>query len=75
MCICGKATLTLPLRQPLARILDRAAIPRADVLTEAAYELIMSRQTTWITLGHEPTTGELATYAQLVVGLVGLGCR
>jgi AcrR family transcriptional regulator len=69
----AEVTLTLPLREPLARILRGAGGPHADVIAEAAFEMVMSRQATWIALGHQPTDDELATYVALTVHLVGLG--
>ncbi|MCU1594584.1 MAG: hypothetical protein JWO12_1976, partial [Frankiales bacterium] len=41
-------------------------------LAEAAFELVLSRQASWIALGHPATDREIRTYADLVVRLVGL---
>jgi AcrR family transcriptional regulator len=65
-------TLTQPLREPLARILEQAAVPDARLRADAAYELVMSRQASWIALGHRPGDAEVRTYADLVVRLVGI---
>ncbi len=68
----AEATLTLPLRQPLTRTLRSAELPRAELLADAAFELVMSRQAAWIALDHQPDTDEVAAYAELVLDLVGL---
>ncbi|WP_255649245.1 hypothetical protein [Frankia sp. ArI3] len=49
-----------------------AELPRAELLADAAFELVMSRQAAWIALDHQPDTDEVAAYAELVLDLVGL---
>jgi AcrR family transcriptional regulator len=68
----AEVTLTLPLRQPLTRSLHRAELPRAELLADAAFELVMSRQAAWIAVDHQPDADEVAAYAELVLDLVGL---
>jgi AcrR family transcriptional regulator len=65
-------TTTRPLSLPLERVLRQAGNPQATLLSEAALELIMSRQAGWIALQHRPTPAEITTYADLTVRLVGL---
>lgn len=65
-------TTTRPLSVPLEQVLRQAGVPRSELLSEAALELIMSRQAGWIALQHRPTTDEIRTYADLAVRLVGL---
>ena len=66
------ATIADPLRQLLRAVLPTSARPGRAVLSEAAFELILSRQASWIALGHVPTPREINAYAALVVRLVGL---
>jgi AcrR family transcriptional regulator len=66
------ATIADPLRQPLRDVLPQDGQPGPAVLAEAAFELILSRQASWIALGHAPSDEDIAVYAALVVRLVGL---
>jgi AcrR family transcriptional regulator len=66
------ATIADPLRHLLRSVLPADARPGPAVLAEAAFELILSRQASWIALGHAPTTEDIRVYADLVVRLVGL---
>jgi AcrR family transcriptional regulator len=68
----AEATIADPLRQPLEAVLREAGLPGPDVLAEAAFELVLSRQASWIALGRRPTDKEIRTYADLTVRLVGL---
>jgi AcrR family transcriptional regulator len=66
------ATIADPLRRPLAEVLRSSGRPRPEQLAEAAFELVLSRQASWIALGHRPTARQIRTYADLTVRLVGL---
>jgi AcrR family transcriptional regulator len=66
------ATIADPLRQLLRDVLPPGSEPGPPVLAEAAFELILSRQASWIALGHAPTRDDIRVYADLVVRLVGL---
>jgi AcrR family transcriptional regulator len=66
------ATIADPLRRPLADVLRTAGRPRPAELAEAAFELVLSRQASWIALGERPTDKQIRTYADLTVRLVGL---
>jgi AcrR family transcriptional regulator len=68
----SQASTTHPLSAPLEEVLATTGLTASRVLSEAALELVMSRQATWIALGHAPGEDEVATYADLVVRLVGL---
>jgi AcrR family transcriptional regulator len=65
--------LNRPLRLALSRVLRSAGCAHPDIAAEAAFELVMSRQASWIAEGHRPSPREIGVYAQLVVDLVGLG--
>lgn len=60
------------LREPLAAVLRDAGAAQPEVVAEAAFELVLSRQASWIALGHPATDKEIRTYADLVVRLVGV---
>ncbi|MDT7550165.1 MAG: hypothetical protein QOE84_2559 [Actinomycetota bacterium] len=66
------ATIADPLRHLLRDVLPPGLRPARDVLADAAFELILSRQASWIAVGHAPTAREISTYADLVVRLIGL---
>jgi AcrR family transcriptional regulator len=66
------ATIADPLRRPLAEVLRGSRRPHPDELAEAAFELVLSRQASWIALGQRPTDKQIRTYADLTVRLVGL---
>ena len=66
------ATTAAPLRRSLEAVLEAAGLAQPEVLAEAAFELVLSRQASWIALGHAPTDSELRAYAELTVRLVGL---
>jgi AcrR family transcriptional regulator len=66
------ARAAVPLRQPLEQVLRTAGLPQPEVLAEAAFELVLSRQASWIALGHPAGDREIRAYADLVVRLVGL---
>lgn len=68
----SQASTTRPLSLPLEQLLAAAGLADSRLLSEAALELVMSRQAAWIALGHAPGDDEVATYADLVVRLVGL---
>jgi AcrR family transcriptional regulator len=67
----AEEALDRPMRLRLARILQAAGLPDADQLAAGAYELVMSRQATWIATRHRPTPTEIDQYAAMVVRLVG----
>jgi AcrR family transcriptional regulator len=67
----ARATLAMPLRQPLLKVLEAAGCPDVDIVADAAYELVMSRQASWIASGHEPSDAELDYYNELVLRLCG----
>jgi AcrR family transcriptional regulator len=69
------ATIADPLRRPLAELLQTAGVADAEELTEAAFELVLSRQASWIALGRMPTAKQIRTYADFTVRLVGLEGR
>jgi AcrR family transcriptional regulator len=68
----AEASIAHPLQAPLSRVLQEEGLPHPDVLAEAALELVLSRQASWIALGHKPSDAELRAYADLTVRLVGL---
>jgi AcrR family transcriptional regulator len=70
----GKA-LDQPIQLRLARVLQSAGLPDADQRADAAYELVMGRQATWIATRHRPTPTEIDQYAAMVVRLVGTAGR
>jgi AcrR family transcriptional regulator len=65
-------TAAMPLRKPLEDVLRSAGLKQPDVLAEAAFELVLSRQASWIALKQPATEREIRTYADLVVRLVGV---
>jgi AcrR family transcriptional regulator len=69
----AEATIADPLRLPLEEVLRQAGQPAPKTLAEAAFELVLSRQASWIALGQRPTAKEIRIYADLAVRLVGLG--
>jgi AcrR family transcriptional regulator len=60
------------LTAPLEELLDEAGVDDVGVRMSAAFELVMSRQASWIATGHRPGPAELDAYAGLVVELCGL---
>lgn len=66
------ATIADPLREVLRRVLPATRNPSPALLAEAAFELVLGRQASWIALGHRPTDREIRAYADLVARLVGL---
>ena len=66
------STISDPLRDLVAGVLTRAGLRESRVLAEAALELVLSRQASWIAVGRRPTAREIRTYADLSVRLVGL---
>jgi AcrR family transcriptional regulator len=58
--------LTLPLRAPLAETFRKQGVPEAESIAVAAFEMVMSRQATWIALGHQPSRKEVRSYVALV---------
>jgi hypothetical protein len=68
----AEATIAHPLHAPLVRVLADAGLAQPDLLAEAAFELVLSRQASWIALGHKPSERDIKAYADLAVRLVGL---
>jgi AcrR family transcriptional regulator len=68
----AEATISDPLRDLLAAVLTQAGVRPATTLAEAALELVLSRQASWIAVGRRPTDREIRVYADLAVRLVGL---
>jgi hypothetical protein len=66
------ATIGAPLRRPLQQVLERAGQPCPELLTDACFQLVLSRQAAWIAVGHEPMEEELRAYEDLTVRLAGL---
>jgi AcrR family transcriptional regulator len=67
------ATISDPLRDLVASVLTRAGLRDGTLLAEAALELVLSRQASWIAVRRKPTSKEIRAYADLAVRLVGLG--
>jgi AcrR family transcriptional regulator len=68
----AEATIAHPLHAPLAEVLRQAGLSRPELLAEAAFELVLSRQASWIAVGHKPSDRDVRAYADLTVRLVGL---
>lgn len=68
----AESTIADPLRSPLRAVLEQAGLGRPDLLAEAAFELVLSRQASWIALGQPPGDREIRSYVDLTVRLVGL---
>ncbi|HEY1829494.1 MAG TPA: TetR family transcriptional regulator [Acidimicrobiales bacterium] len=58
--------LTLPLREPLIETFREQRVPEAEMIAAAAFEMVMSRQATWIALEHRPSRQEVQSYVALV---------
>jgi AcrR family transcriptional regulator len=69
----SESVLTLPLREPLAAAFRAQAVPDADEVATAAFEMVMSRQATWIASGHRPSRREVRSYIGLVRRLAASG--
>ncbi len=61
-----------PIKAVLRDLLRHAEVPDPGLLTDAAFELVMAQQATWLARRHRPTDTEIDWYANLVVRLVGL---
>ena len=61
-----------PVKRVLRDVLREAGLAEAALLTNAAFELVMAQQATWIARRHRPSASEIEQHANLVVRLVGL---
>jgi len=64
--------LTLPIRAVLHEVLRQAGRPDAEAAGDAATELVLSRQATWLACRHRPREAEIEQVTVLIVRLVGL---
>lgn len=64
--------LTLPIRAVLHDVLRAAGRPDAQAAGDAATELVLSQQATWLACHHRPTEDEIDQCVLLVLRLVGL---
>jgi AcrR family transcriptional regulator len=68
----SEETIADPLRRPLRVVLQQAGSSQPALLAEAAFELVLSRQASWIALGQRPSERQIRAYADLTVRLVDL---
>jgi AcrR family transcriptional regulator len=64
--------LTLPIRAVLHDVLRAAARPDAIAAGDAATELVLSQQATWLATRHRPAEAEIEQFSGLILRLVGL---
>ena len=62
--------LVEPVRRVLADALEEYGVSDAADVTNAAYELVMGQQATWIARGHRPTQREVERVADLATRLL-----
>ncbi|HEY3844359.1 MAG TPA: TetR/AcrR family transcriptional regulator [Acidimicrobiales bacterium] len=68
----SEAVLTAPLREPLTEVFRSGGVAEAETIATAAFEMVMSRQATWIAVRHRPSRAEVGTYIALVRQMAGL---
>jgi AcrR family transcriptional regulator len=64
--------LTWPIRSILHSVLRAANVPDAEAVGDAASELVMSQQATWLARGHRPSRVEVERCSEFVLRLAGL---
>jgi AcrR family transcriptional regulator len=64
--------LTLPIRAVVHAILREAGCPDAESAGDAATELVLGQQATWLACRHRPTPAEIEQCTTFVQRLVGL---
>lgn len=64
------AHLVAPVKRVLTEALSRNGVPDVQRVADAAYELVMGQQATWIARRHQPTAVEVDGYAELVTRLL-----
>jgi len=62
--------LVAPVKRVLLDVLVPLGVGDANEIVDAAYELVMGQQATWIARRHEPTSTELSRCLRMVVRLV-----
>src|ERR1700722_11657190 len=64
--------LTLPIRSVLHEVLRAAGRPDAVGAGDAATELVLSQQATWLATHHQPSEHEIEQFTVFILRLVGL---
>jgi AcrR family transcriptional regulator len=64
--------LTLPIRAVLHAVLRGAGRPDAVAAGDAATELVLSQQATWLATHHRPSESEIEQFSALILRLVGI---
>jgi len=68
----AEGQLTLPIRAVIHDVLRSAGRPDAEVAGDAATELVLSQQATWLARHHRPSDTEIEQCCSLILRLVGL---
>jgi AcrR family transcriptional regulator len=69
----AEARLTLPIRAVLHGVLRSAGCPDALAAGDAATELVLSQQATWLATRHQPSDAEIHQFTVFILRMVGLG--
>jgi AcrR family transcriptional regulator len=68
----AEGQLTLPIRAVIHDVLRAAGRPDAEIAGDAATELVLSQQATWLARHHRPSDTEIEQCSSLILRLVGL---